>query len=366
MSELTIKIGENEGKYQSSLAYIDKHIVLKFNASDNHAEISRLIGDTYMQGDLLEKIFTIKMKDENQSVYMYKSSIDGVKSIGRFYELQLNQIEIGYKNNMMNEGIIINLPPEQIEGLTKESKRIAIEALECEIVFGYCNEKTTSLVCPKDIQKFVVSLISLYYCFPIEILQEFRREETNNQTKVTFRSQRRSFENVGSRINLYTKANDVLEFLSSANISHPHYMDLPRYARQFIDSYSVSEPQKYNMLFAMLSSFAENIIGFKSNSGEKLVNETVSHFDYTKEIERIETIIKKAGLKRHEEDCLSADSRKNEIEDLAELRNMSEHCLYSDKSYVFLNDFPSVNVFMNDIACRIVLELSGIDISGRN
>ena len=33
----------------------------------------------------------------------------------------------------MDEGIIINLPPEQIEGLTKESKRIAIEALEMDI-----------------------------------------------------------------------------------------------------------------------------------------------------------------------------------------------------------------------------------------
>lgn len=72
---------------------------------------------------------------------MDKSSIDGVKSIGRFYELQLNQIEIEYKNNIMDEGIIINLPPEQIEGLTKESKRVAIEALGYEIVFGYCNEK---------------------------------------------------------------------------------------------------------------------------------------------------------------------------------------------------------------------------------
>ena len=100
MSELTIKIGENEGKYQSSLAYIDNHIVLKFFASDDIEEISCLIGDTYMHGDLLEENFTIKMKDENQSVYMYKSSIDSVKSTGRFYELQLNQIEIEYKNNI--------------------------------------------------------------------------------------------------------------------------------------------------------------------------------------------------------------------------------------------------------------------------
>ena len=355
MSELTIKIGENEGKYQSSLAYIDNLIILRFNATDSLAEISCLIGDTYMHGDLLGENFTIKMKDENQSIYMYKSSIDSVKSTGRFYELQLNQIEIEYKNNIMDEGIIINLPPEQIEGLTKESKRVAIEALGYEIVFGYCNEKTTSLVCPKDIQKFVVSLISLFYCFPIEILQEFRREETNNQTKVTFRSQRRSFENVGSRINLYSKANDVVEFLSSANISHPHYMDLPRYARQFIDSYSVSEPQRYNMLFAIASSYAEYILEKGQHSGGTLLGYTMTDFDI-KGVSYIQKIIKDANLERNGEKTCR----------LVDLRNESEHNLYSDDSYEFFDNNPTVNVFMDDIACRIVMKLAGIDITERN
>ena len=351
MSELTIKIGENEGKYQSSLAYIDNLIILRFNATDSLAEISCLIGDTYMHGDLLEENFTIKMKDENQSVYMYKSSIDSVKSTGRFYELQLNQIEIEYKNNIMDEGIIINLPPEQIEGLTKESKRVAIEALGYEIVFGYCNEKTTSLVCPKDIQKFVVSLISLFYCFPIEILQEFRREETNNQTKVTFRSQRRSFENVGSRINLYSKANDVVEFLSSANISHPHYMDLPRYARQFIDSYSVSEPQRYNMLFAIASSYAEYILEKGRHSGGDLLGFTITDLE-VKGVSHIKKIITDANISRNGKKICRLD----------DLRNESEHSLYSDASYEFFDNNPSVNVFMDDIACKIVMKLAGINI----
>lgn len=355
MSELTIKIGEDEKKYQSSLAYIDNLIILRFNATDSLAEISCLIGDTYMHGDLLEEKFAIRMIDKNQTVYMDKSSIDGVKSIGRFYELQLNQIEIEYKNNIMDEGIIINLPPEQIEGLTKESKRVAIEALGCKIVFGYCNEKTTSLVCPKDIQKFVVSLISLYYCFPIEILQEFRREETNNQTKVTFRSQKRSFKNVGSRINLYSKANDVVEFLSSANISHPHYMDLPRYARQFIDSYSVSEPQRYNMLFAIASSYAEYILEKGQHSGGTLLGYTITDFDI-KGVSYIQKIIKDANLERNGEKTCR----------LVDLRNESEHNLYSDDSYEFFDNNPTVNVFMDDIACRIVMKLAGIDITERN
>ena len=354
MSELTIKIGEDEKKYQSSLAYIDNLIILRFNATDSLAEISCLIGDTYMHGDLLEEKFAIRMIDKNQTVYMDKSSIDGVKSIGRFYELQLNQIEIEYKNNIMDEGIIINLPPEQIEGLTKESKRVAIEALGCKIVFGYCNEKTTSLVCPKDIQMFVVSLISLYYCFPIEILQEFRREETNNQTKVTFRSQRRSFEDVGSRINLYSKANDVIEFLSSAKISHPHYMDLPRYARQFIDSYSVSEPQRYNMLFAIASSYAEYILEKGQHSGGTLLGYTITDFDI-KGVSYIQKIITDANLERNGE----------KICRLVDLRNESEHNLYSDDSYEFFDNTPTVNVFMDDIACRIVMKLAGIDITER-
>lgn len=354
MSELTIKIGEDEKKYQSSLAYIDNLIILRFNATDSLAEIACLIGDTYMHGDLLEEKFAIRMIDKNQTVYMDKSSIDGVKSTGRFYELQLNQIEIEYKNNIMDEGIIINLPPEQIEGLTKESKRVAIEALGCKIVFGYCNEKTTSLVCPKDIQKFVVSLISLYYCFPIEILQEFRCEETNNQTIVTFRSQRRSFEDVGSRINLYSKANDVIEFLSSANISHPHYMDLPRYARQFIDSYSVSEPQRYNMLFAIASSYAEYILEKGQHSGGTLLGYTITDFDI-KGVSYIQKIITDANLERNGE----------KICRLVDLRNESEHNLYSDDSYEFFDNTPTVNVFMDDIACRIVMKLAGIDITER-
>ena len=116
MSELTIKIGEDEKKYRSSLAYIDNLIILRFNATDSLAEISCLIGDTYMHGDLLEEKFAIRMIDKNQTVYMDKSSIDGVKSIGRFYEVQLSQIELEYQKNMMNEGIIINLTQEQIEG----------------------------------------------------------------------------------------------------------------------------------------------------------------------------------------------------------------------------------------------------------
>ena len=115
--------------------------------------------------------------------------------------------------------------------------------------------------------------------------------------EVTLRSQRRPFEDIGSRINLYVKANNVIEFIKLANTSHTHDQDLQRYVRQFIDSFIVSEPQRFNMLFAMASSFAEYILRKSYQSGGKLVGETISHFKI-EGLEEIKGIIDKAGLKR--------------------------------------------------------------------
>ena len=56
-------------------------------------------------------------------------------------------------------------------------------------------------------------------------------------------------------------------------------MDLPRYARQFIDSYYVSEPQRYNMLFAIASSYAEYILEKGRHSGGDLLGFTITDLE---------------------------------------------------------------------------------------
>ena len=110
----------------------------------------------------------------------------------------------------------------------------------------------------------------------------------------------------------------------------------------------MSEPQRFNMLFAMASSFAEYILRKSYQSGGKLVGETISHFKI-KDLEEIKGIIDKAGLKRNG----------NKISTLTELRNECEHNLYSDASYIFFADNPSVNVFMYNIACKIIMDMAG-------
>lgn len=352
MAELSFKLSaEHIEKFQASISYEDNHIILKFRTDNSpiDIEVSRIISEMYMSGTLL-KDFSLNKCKNNTSVFFEESSIDRVKCIGHIYELQLNRVRLEYKNDKyMDDGIIINLPPEQIEGLTKESSQKTIKALGTEIIFGYNDETTTCLVCPKDIQRILVSLLSLYYCHPIEILQEFKNKDANKQMEVTLRSQRRPFEVIGSRINLYVKANNVIEFIKVANANHPHIQNLPRYVRQFIDSFVVSEPQRFNMLFAMASSFAENILGKGKQGGGNLVGETISHFGI-EGLEKIKDTIKQARLMR----------KGKNISTLAELRNECEHNLYSDTSYIFLADNPSINVFMYKIACNIVMELAGI------
>ena len=103
------------------------------------------------------------------------------------------------------------------------------------------------------------------------------------------------------------------------------------------------------MLFAMASSYAEYILGEGHKGGGDLVKCTINHFQVYG-LDKIKGIIQSAGLSRN---------GKN-ISCLTNLRNESEHNLYSDDSYVFFDKYPSVNIFMEEIACRIVMELSGL------
>lgn len=351
MAELSFKLAKQIEKFQASISYKGNHIILKFQTDNSpiDIEVSRIISEMYMSGTLLKEFSLHKCKN-NTYVFLNESSIDSVKCIGHIYELQLNRVRLEFNSDKhMDDGIIINLPPKEIEGLTKGSTPKTIKALGNEITFGYNNETTTCIVCPKDIQKPLVCLISLYYCHPIEILQEFKNSDANNQMEVTLRSQRRPFEDIGSRINLYVKANNVIEFIKLANTSHTHDQDLQRYVRQFIDSFIVSEPQRFNMLFAMASSFAEYILENGKMGGSQLVKETISHFKI-KGLAEIKATIKEANLKRNGKS----------ISTLTGLRNECEHNLYSKKSYEFFDNNPSVNVFMDNIACKIVMELAGI------
>ena len=261
----------------------------------------------------------------------------------------LNRVELIHKNNSTTDCIVINVPPKQIDGLTEESKQKTIEALESEIVFCYNDEKSTYLFCPKNIQNYVVSLISLYCCYPIEILCEFCNDEVNNQTKVKMYSQKHTFEENTSPINLRTKVGNIAEFIQYAHLNHSHINDMPRYVRQFVDSYYVSEPQRFNMLFAMASSYAEYILGEGHKGGGDLVKCTINNFQIDG-LDKIKGVIQGAGLSRN---------GKN-ISCLTDLRNESEHNLYSDDSYVFFDKYPSVNIFMEEIACRIMIELAGL------
>lgn len=351
-SELKIMFGDCCQKYKSSLSYELNHIMLRFKANNTPEIISGLISENYMHGALLED-FSIQMNTKCLSVDLSNSSIDKVWYSDRIYELQLNQIEYVCDNDAMNNGILINLPPIEIGGLTKNSKQKTIQSFGSEITFVFVDDRTTRLICPKELQKVVVSLLSLYYCFSLEILQEPRQDYDENHSFM-LRSQKHSFEKVGSLINLYAPASNVIEFLKLANSSHPYFQELPRYARQFIDSYNVSEPQRYSMLFAMITSFAEYVLKKGKHGGEDLVKFSINHFNLSSQMESVETTIKEAKLSR------IIDEKETEIDDLAKLRNESEHCLYSDSSYVFFDAHPAVNVFMNEIACRIVLELAGI------
>ena len=345
---LIIDLGNEKVEYKAIFSYIDNHIVLVFQAKDYMLEIIDFITDCLNDGDLLEK-FTLQFDDESIEVDLKNSSIENFSCIGNICELRLNRAEIIHKNNSTTDVVVINLPPKQIDGLTEESKQKTIKALECEIVFCYNDEISTYLYCPKNIQNYVMSLISLYCCCPIEILCEFCNDEVNNQTKFKMYSQKHTFEKNSSPINLRTKGDGVVEFIQYAHLNHSHINDMPRYVRQFVDSYYVSEPQRFNMLFAMASSYDEYILGEGNKGGGDLVKCTINHFQVYG-LDKIKGVIQDAGLRRNEKN----------ISCLTDLRNESEHNLYSDDSYDFFDKCPSVNIFMEEIACRIVMELAGI------
>lgn len=348
MALLIIDLGNDKVECKANFSYIDNHIVLAFQAKDHMLEITGLITDCFNNGDLLEK-FTLQFDDENIEVDLKNSSFEKIIGEGNICELWLNRVELLSKGSSTTDCVVLNLSPKQIDGLTEESKQKTIEALESEIVFCYNDEISTYLFCPKNIQNYVVSLISLYCCCPIEILCEFCNDEVNNQTKVKMYSQKHTFEKNSSPINLRTKGDDVAEFIQYAHLNHSHINDMPRYVRQFVDSYYVSEPQRFNMLFAMASSYAEYILGEGNKGGGDLVKCTINHFQVDG-LDKIKGVIQSAGLSRN---------GKN-ISCLTDLRNESEHNLYSDDSYVFFDKYPSVNIFMEEIACRIVMELAGI------
>lgn len=348
MTYLIIDLGNKTVECKANLSYIDNHIVLAFQAKGHMLEITGFITDCFNNGDLLEK-FNLQYDDENIEVDLKNSSIEKIIGGGNICKLWLNRVDLIRKGSSTTDCVVLNLPPKQIAGLTEVSKQKTIKTLGSEIVFCYNDEMSTYLFCPKNIQNYVVSLISLYCCCPIEILQEFCDDEVNKQTIIKLKSQKRTFEKNFSPINLRTKEDGVAEFIQHAHLNHSYINDMPRYVRQFVDSYYVSEPQRFNMLFAMASSYAEYILGEGNKGGGDLVKCTINHFQ-VEGLDKIKGIIQGAGLRRN---------GKN-ISNLTDLRNESEHNLYSDDSYVFFDKYPSVNIFMEEIACRIVTELAGI------
>lgn len=349
MTYLLIDLGNKEVKCKANFSYKKNHILLAFQDKEHMFEIISFITDCYNNGVLLEKL-TLQFDKENIKVDLKNSSIDKISCRGDIFELWLNRVELIHKNKSTTDCIVINLPPKQIDGLTEDSKQKTIKALGSEIVFYYNDEYSTYLFCPKDIQIYVVSLISLYCCCPIEILQEFCNDEVNNQVRIKLKSQKRTFEKRYSPINIRTKGDDVTEFMQYTDLNQSNINDMPRFVRQFVDSYFVSEPQRYNMLFAMASSYAEYILGEGNKSGGDLVKCTITHFQIGG-LEEIKGVIKDASLIRNGKNICN----------LTDLRNESEHNLYSDDSYIFFDKHPSVNIFMEEIACKIVMKLAGLE-----
>lgn len=235
MTYLLIDLGNEIVKCEANLSYRVNHIVLAFQAKDHMLEISAFITDRFNNGDLLEKL-TLQFDKENIKVDLKNSSIDKISCRGHIFELRLNRVELIYKNKSTTDCIVINLPPKQIDGLTEDSKQRTIKALGYEITFCYKDEYSTYLFCPKNIQIYVVSLISLYCCCPIEILQEFCNDEVNSQARIKLKSQKRTFEKKYSPINLRTKGDDVTEFMQYTNLNHSNINDMPRFIRQFVVS----------------------------------------------------------------------------------------------------------------------------------
>ena len=158
MALLIIDLGNKEVECNANFSYIDNNIVLAFQAKDHMLEITGFITNCFNNGDLLEK-FTLQFDDENIEVDLKNSSIEKIIGGGNICELWLNRVELIRKGSSTTDCVVLNLPPKQIDGLTEVSKQKTIEALKCEIVFCYNDEKSTYLFCPKNIQNYVMSLI---------------------------------------------------------------------------------------------------------------------------------------------------------------------------------------------------------------
>lgn len=140
MAELILKLVEYFERFQASISYKGNHIILKFQTDKSliDTEVSRIISEMYMSGTLLKDYFSLHKCKNNISVFLKESSIDCVKCNGHIYELQLNRVKLEYKSDRhIDDYIIINLPPKEIEGLTKESSPKTIKALGTKVTFGY-------------------------------------------------------------------------------------------------------------------------------------------------------------------------------------------------------------------------------------
>ena len=351
-SILTLPINTTTVDCQSSLRYKDDCLWLDFIAKENTPDIHLWICNTYKQGNLLKDV-SISSTDMVK-VSFDKSVIEAIKSNGRVIHLKLNRVDFDCKDINMEYYFVINMPPSCIDGLNEKNKVYDTVVDGNHVRFEYNDENATILKCGEDIKDFIIGVISFYFCCPVEILQEYRIED--NRDIVTIRSSKRIFHADENAAKFHSKTDSFAEFLGKVKLTHPRWRDFPRYARQYVDSTFVSEPQRYCMLFAMISSFAEYILesrkGEKGHpSGDQLAENTFKHFGFNKS--DIDDIIKDKGLKRGDSD----------IKTVAELRNESEHNLFSNLSYAFLEDNPKINLFMEEIASRIIFDFIQVEYS---
>lgn len=350
-SILSLPINSTTVDCQSSLRYKDDCLWLDFIAEDNAPDIHLWICETFKQGNLLKDVSISSTKDVEVS--FDKTVIEAIKSNGRVIHLKLNRVDFDCKDINMEYCYVINMPPSCIDGLSEKNKVYDTMVDGKHVCFEYNDENATILKCSEDIKDFIIGVISFYFCCPVEILQEYKIED--NRNVVTIRSRKKNFHADENAAKFHSKTDSFAEFLGKVKLTHPRWRDFPRYARQYVDSTFVSEPQRYCMLFAMISSYAEYILesrkGVKNPPGDLLAEDTFSNYGFNKS--DLDDMIKEKGLKRGNDD----------IRTVAGLRNEAEHNLFSNLSYAFLEDNPKINLFMEDIATRIIFDFIQVEYS---
>ena len=349
-SILTLPINSTTIDCQSTLRYKEDCLWLDFIAKENAPDIHLWICNTYKQGNLLKDVCI--SSTDNVKVSFDKTVIEAIKSNGSIIHLKLNRVDFEYKNINMEYCYVINMPPSCIDGLSEKNKAYDTAVDGNHVRFEYNDENATILKCSEDIKDFIIGVISFYFCCPVEILQEYKIED--NRNVVTIRSRKKNFQADENAAKFHSETDSFAEFLGKVKLTHPRWRDFPRYARQYVDSTFVSEPQRYCMLFAIISSFAEYILESRKGekgypSGDQLAVDTFKYFG--KDKSAIDNVIKDKGLKRGNSD----------IKTVAELRNESEHNLFSNLSYAFLEDNPKINLFMDEIATRIIFDFMKVE-----